>query len=294
MKRSIQSNSAASRDAFTLIELLVVIAIIAILVAMLLPALGKAKSQASRITCASNMRQSGICWNIYQMDFKETLPLFTNMYTAYSFRVLNGPGGVNPTDTYFTDVFPDKIRHCPTYNSRSLGADTGFDWGYALIFQSNYYAAAGFMDDRADNYLAPRFVKMRSGLSREYSSSWATYNYDPTNDLFPLVTDFLSDSNNSYTISPHSSRPRQGYVDPGNRIGSEGANSLWKDGHVEWHDWPFPEQVISSGKDIYLNYPHFLGMGAATLGNGSRNGWTWPGNVFFRAYFWMKGENGGS
>jgi len=288
---SFLSHNMKKHTAFTLIELLVVISIIGILVAMLIPVLGKSKSLAARLQCASVMRQGGMCWNIYQLDFKDTLPLFYWGYTAYSFRLLNG--GSDPTQTYFRDVFHEKVRQCPTYNSRSLGADTGFDWGFALPFQSNYYAAAGFMDDRADDATNPRFVKIRPGKSQELTAGWVTYNYDPTNDIFPILTDYLQDSNNSYTISPHSSRARQGYVDPGNRIGSEGANSVWKDNHVEWHDWPYPERAIDGGPDIYLNYPHFLAMGVATLGNGKRTGWTSPGNYFFRPYFWIKGDNGG-
>ncbi len=67
-------NYRQSKRAFTLIELLVVIAIIAILAAILFPVFAKARENARRASCTSNVKQIGLAWMMYTQDYDEQFP----------------------------------------------------------------------------------------------------------------------------------------------------------------------------------------------------------------------------
>jgi len=116
MKTSICASACVRRQAFTLIELLVVIAIIAILAAMLLPAIAKAKIKAQGIMCMNNHRQLMLAWRMYSEDNREVLLFSTadpgSMNAPYSW--VQGVLDYRPSNRSNWDVEED-IKKSPMW-----------------------------------------------------------------------------------------------------------------------------------------------------------------------------------
>jgi prepilin-type N-terminal cleavage/methylation domain-containing protein/prepilin-type processing-associated H-X9-DG protein len=154
MKAQTEHQAAGSREGgFTLIELLVVIAIIAILAALLLPALAKAKQKAQAMGCMSNTRQLMLCWKIYADDNGDLLAPNDYPYTTCAAR-----DGIASRNWVFGTMW----KNCPqdAVDQPGLGAGIQTDPSLTCLAACNRNNAV--YKCPADNTMVQGLVRQRS------------------------------------------------------------------------------------------------------------------------------------
>lgn len=228
-------------DAFTLVELLVVIAIVALLIALLLPALARSRFVALRVTCSSNMRQAGVGLNVYMTDHKLWLPImFDNLYWAAPiYGSLGQPGQVD----YVNTLLPEKARNCSTYSFREVTGDGGYPFVCSYLFPG-LSSSYGYNMARNRWSEDSMFIRMVPGKAKDHTAN--DYGaWDPMAS-FPL----MADRNLFYLPAPISVTSHRITGSAANTNAEDfdfvqGGNTLWRDGHVEWHEFPGKNNIAS-------------------------------------------------
>ena len=234
-----------NRPGFTLIELLVVISIIALLIAILLPALGQARQTALTMQCSSNLRQIGIGYHIYANDFEDYLPM------SY-------PGGgwnwvLSGTKQHLdaTANLDDNTFHCPTFDpaTRLYPWDTPVSiapWGTAHHASYNLWTA--FVEPGPGGF---RHIKWQSGgywpsaaVQQGVTEPWLIRTTDPRPSATRMAWDevYL----NAGWFNPVTTR---------HLVGGQprGGNILYGDGHASWRAFEAMRPLVQSA-NVFVQY----------------------------------------
>ncbi len=219
------------RSAFTLIELLVVIAIIAILAAILFPVFARARENARRTSCLSNMKQIGLGMMQYTQDYDERYPkaldgdwgvrpypVQTNTsMPGYLFRTSDSSGTLAYNVSWMDIIYPyvksSQMFVCP---SQLLGTDTRAHYGYSAAINGTYRPNfTGTGGSNTPMSLAEVRRPAESIMVLDYKSNYVTWAVKSQYVNYVTSTDLAS----RRLKAPH----------------LEGTSVCFADGHAKWY-----------------------------------------------------------
>jgi prepilin-type N-terminal cleavage/methylation domain-containing protein len=252
-------NRCCRRVAFTLIELLVVVAIIALLVAILLPSLARARNQARRTVCASNLHQIGIALAAYRID-QGWFPHQARVGTD-----AKGKGGncvaAWPTSVHYalakyigrtSSIRPNEVFYCPNVSNADRGSvdidreQPAGSLGNPEAYLHITYFYYGRLDDGANR---PDVVRSYLGekSSADIPAKRKMYVTNEMDGRRIMMADAVSlwSGGQQWRINHGPDYTR--YL-PGSKPRIEGQNVTYGDGHVIWNSGlKFPAALRDGG-----------------------------------------------